>query len=221
MLLPLFERIRPFALLLLLIIAVQQLGASALIYAKAALAPILMERAWHASLANGGQAHKPWPWADTWPVARLHVPELGIDQFVLAGASGNVLAFGPGLDEAGAIPGDEGTVVIGGHRDTHFRFLQQLQPAMLMRLDLPDGRSLNYRVDYTQVLDTRQPVLAPALTGPSKLELVTCYPFNAMRAGGPLRYIVYARPQSPLKSQQQLAGASFYGFQPAYREMQL
>ena len=29
---------------------------------------------------------KPWPWADTWPVARLVVPSLGIDQIVLEGA---------------------------------------------------------------------------------------------------------------------------------------
>jgi sortase (surface protein transpeptidase) len=29
--------------------------------------------------------------------------------------------------------------------------------------------------------------------GPTRLTLITCYPFGALRAGGPLRYVVTAR----------------------------
>jgi len=29
--------------------------------------------------------------------------------------------------------------------------------------------------------------------GPTRLTLITCYPFHALRAGGPLRYVVVAR----------------------------
>jgi hypothetical protein len=29
-----------------------------------------------------------WPWADTWPIARLVVLGLGVDQIVLEGADG-------------------------------------------------------------------------------------------------------------------------------------
>lgn len=191
--LPGLERCRRWLLVALCAVAARELGAASLIYAKAALAPHLMARAWQATLAEGG-IHKPWPWADTWPVARLQVPALGIDQFVLAGATGNALAFGPGLDAAGATPGHEGTAVIAGHRDTHFRFLQQLAPAMALRLQLPDGRRLEYRVTESRVVDTRLPVYAPAQQGAPQLELVTCYPFDAIRAGGPLRYIVRAEP---------------------------
>ncbi|TXS96763.1 class GN sortase [Parahaliea maris] len=190
---PSLERCRRWLLVALCALALKELGAAGVIYAKAALAPHLMARAWQATLAEGG-IHKPWPWADTWPVARLQVPALGIDQFVLAGATGNALAFGPGLDAAGVLPGQDGTAVIAGHRDTHFRFLQQLLPAMAVRLQLPDGRRLEYRVTESKVVDTRLPVFRPAQQGAPNLELVTCYPFDAIRAGGPLRYIVRAEP---------------------------
>ncbi len=43
-----------------------------------------------------GAPVKPWPWADTHPVARLIAPAQDADVLVLAGASGRTLAFGPG-----------------------------------------------------------------------------------------------------------------------------
>ncbi|WP_241505974.1 class GN sortase [Parahaliea mediterranea] len=198
-----FERCRSWLLIALCTLALKELAGAGLIYAKAALAPHLMARAWAATQAEGG-VHKPWPWADTWPVARLRVPQLGIDQFVLAGASGNALAFGPGLDAAGVEPGQGGTAVIAGHRDTHFRFLQHLVPAMSLSVELPDGRLLQYRVAESRVVDSRQPVAAPSHFGPAELELVTCYPFDAIRPGGPLRYVVHAQP----------AGAEWQAFSP-------
>lgn len=190
--------VRRWLLVGLLLLGLQQLAGAGVIYAKAALAPVLMARAWQATLDDGGRVHKPWPWADTWPVARLRVPALDIDQYVLAGATGNALAFGPGLDTAGARPGDPGTAVVAGHRDTHFRFMQRLRPAMDLVLQLPDGRYLRYRVAEARVVDSRGPVSAPARRGPEALELVTCYPFDALRPGGPLRYVVRAVPGTVL-----------------------
>jgi sortase A len=180
----------------LMLVAVQQLATAGLIYAKAALAPVLISRAWAASLERGGLPHKPWPWADTWPVARLQVPQLGVDQYVLAGASGHALAFGPGLDSAGALPGENGTAVIAGHRDTHFRFLARLAPAMRLDIQLASGRRLGYRVLDARIVDTRLPTVMPEIPGSAGLALVTCYPFDALRPGGPLRYVVRARALS-------------------------
>lgn len=76
---------RQLLLLLLVLGAGQQLGAAGLIKAKAWLAPVLIERAWAQSLGLGGMPVKPWPWADTWPVARLRVPARGVQRLVLAG----------------------------------------------------------------------------------------------------------------------------------------
>lgn len=81
--------------LLLLALGGWQMGSAAYLHAKAWLAQVLLAEAWAATLADG-TPHKPWPWADTAPVARLQVPALGVDQIVLAGVSGRSLAFGPG-----------------------------------------------------------------------------------------------------------------------------
>jgi hypothetical protein len=47
---------------------------------------------------------------------------LGIDQIVLEGAHGRTLAFGPGRLESGSSAKDGGTMILTGHRDTHFSF---------------------------------------------------------------------------------------------------
>ena len=71
-------------------------GQGSYIHAKAKLAQSLIRGAWEKTLA-GQKEVRPWPWADTWPVARLIVPRLKVDLFVLAGSSGRTMAFGPGL----------------------------------------------------------------------------------------------------------------------------
>jgi len=54
----------------LLALGFWQLGRGAWIPAKAWLAQELMGKAWDRAAA-GASAPVPWPWADTWPVARL------------------------------------------------------------------------------------------------------------------------------------------------------
>ena len=159
------------------------------IHAKAGVAQHLLQNAWDRSMADG-EAHAPWPWADTWPVARLQVPAHGIDQIVLAGDSGRTLAFGPGWAPASATPGASGTAVVSGHRDTHFAFLQTLVTGDEVRLQSPDGET-TYRVVETRVADTRHERL-PLDADSDAVWLVTCWPFDAVSAGGPLRYAVRA-----------------------------
>ena len=177
----------------LLLLCAQQFGSAAMTHAKAWLAPKLIERAWQQSLADGAAGVKPWPWADTWPVARLRVTARGIDQFILAGDSGNALAFSPGHAAASAPLGSAGRAVIGGHRDTHFAFLEDISLGDSVTLELPGGLLRHYSVEDLAIVDTsRLPFVdAPAL---EELMLVTCYPFDAIDSGGPLRYVVVARP---------------------------
>jgi sortase A len=105
-----------------------QLGQGACIPAKAWVAQELMQRAWRRA-ERGESRPVPWPWADTWPVARLSAKGGEIELIVLAGGSGRTLAFGPGHLSASALPGEFGNSVIAGHRDTHFQFLQHPRPA--------------------------------------------------------------------------------------------
>lgn len=161
------------------------------IHAKAALAQVLLERAWTASLSDG-QPHAPWPWADTWPVARLRAPRLDREQFVLAGDDGRALAFGPGWAQASAAPGQPGTTVISGHRDTHFAWLAQLRSGDTIELDGGEGPR-RYIVTGSRVADSSHERIAVDHHDDALL-LVTCWPFDAVVPGGPLRYVVTATP---------------------------
>lgn len=164
-------------------------GHAAWIEAKAVLAQVLLEQAWAASL-NDDEAHSPWPWADTHPIARLRVPRLGVDQIVLAGASARTLAFGPAHLAASAKPGTTGTTILSGHRDTHFSFLQDLRRGDLIRLTDRDGQADVYIVSGFDVIDARTTRVSLAQSG--ILILTTCYPFDAIVPGGPMRYVVFA-----------------------------
>ncbi len=158
------------------------------LHAKAWLAQQLLSQAWDAA-QRSQQAHKPWPWADTHPVARLQVAALGIDQIVLAGDSGRTLAFGPGWAESSATPGSNGTPVISGHRDTHFAFLRELAAGDEITLQGVQGEA-RYRVASTRIADTDNETLD--VGNDDALLLVTCWPFDALLPGGPLRYVVRA-----------------------------
>jgi sortase A len=178
------------AIAVLVAIGTWQLGYGVWIHVKAHLAQHLLQRAWARTLA-GERDVKPWPWADTWPVARLTAPAHGVDLIVLAGASGRTLAFGPGHVDGSAVPGDAGTAIVTGHRDTHFAFLSRVRVGDVVVLDVPGHAPAVFRVSETAVVDARTAAVGRDENG-SALVLLTCYPFDAITAGGPLRYVVMA-----------------------------
>lgn len=157
--------------------------------AKAELAQWLMEKSWREVKAGASHA-PPWPWADTQPVAVLEAPEHGIRQLVLAGDSGRNLAFGPAVH--GGISTSD--LVISGHRDTHFYFLQHVQAGDSFLLETADGKR-EYRVIATEIVNSDEQALVID-PGVERLSLVTCYPFDALDAGGPLRFVVTAVPST-------------------------
>lgn len=166
---------------------------------KAAAAQVLLEGAW-ARAEAGAEEPRPWPWAKTWPVARLDVPEVsgtfpelsgtpGESLIVLAGADGDSLPFGPGHVPGSAAPGSVGNVVLAAHRDTHFAFLRHLEPGDELTLRTPGKKTTTYRVTETRIVhETNISVLAP--TDEPTLTLVTCWPFEALVPGGEWRYVV-------------------------------
>lgn len=169
---------------------IMSFGHGAYMYAKAQLAQVLLQSAWQQTRSTGAAA-RPWPWADTHPVARLLVPARHGDVLVLAGASGRTLAFGPGHLDGSATPGDPGNAVITAHRDTHFRFLQNATIGDDVVIERADGGRRHFRITSTFVADHRTLNLPRDTTRPT-LTLVTCYPFDALNPGGPLRYVVVA-----------------------------
>lgn len=175
----------------LLCLGFWQLGQGAYIPAKAWVAQELMQRAWRRS-RDGETEVAPWPWADTWPVARLSAKGGDVELIVLEGSSGRTLAFAPGHLSASALPGQEGNSIIAGHRDTHFRFLQFMERGESIMIELRNGDSHRYEVTDIDIVDSRRGTILIDAESPM-LSLVTCYPFDAAESGGPMRFIVTAK----------------------------
>lgn len=178
------------AVVALLATGAWQLASGLYIPAKALVAQFMIQHAWQKAREQGTPARL-WSWADTAPVARLRAPKHDKDFIVLAGVSGEALAFGPGHLAASATPGGDGHTVIGGHRDTHFRFLEAVEPGDRFELEGLDGRLRAYQVSAVRVVNINvEPLELEPET--SRLTLVTCYPFDAVLPGGPWRYVVEA-----------------------------
>ncbi|MCC8982946.1 class GN sortase [Bradyrhizobium acaciae] len=165
------------------------LGQGAYIHAKALLAQVLLERAFARSIATGHPV-KPWSWADTWPVARIEVKRLHASAIVLAGSSGQALAFGPGHVEQTADTGERGVAVYSAHRDTHFRFLKDVTIGDEIDVTRRDGKMFRYRADRSSVVRFDQSGIDPVTDG-YELVLSTCWPFDALTSG-PERYLLHA-----------------------------
>ncbi len=174
----------------LLCLGFWQFGQGAYIPAKAWVAQEMMQRAWQ-RLEMGAEKPAPWPWADTFPVARMKARGGDVELIVLEGGSGRTLAFAPGHLSASVMPGQIGNSIIAGHRDTHFQFLQHLRQGDTISFEMADGRSHLYHVTSIDVVDSRRGSIVLD-TDDAMLSLVTCYPFDAAVAGGPMRYVVSA-----------------------------
>jgi sortase A len=207
--------------LLLATVGLILFGQGAYIHAKALLAQVLLERAFTETIATGRET-KPWSWADTWPVARIDVKRIGASAIVLAGSSGQALAFGPGHVEQTADAGERGVAVYSAHRDTHFRFLKDVKIGDEIAVTRRDGKTFRYRADSHSVVRFDQFAIDP-MSGNAELVLSTCWPFDAVMPG-PDRYLLHAtlidqqaikqpQPYTKAGSSRSIAGISSFSAQ--------
>jgi len=127
-------------------------------------------------------------------VARLSIPRLEKDWYVVEGVGKKELRVGPGHMQGTALPGMSGNCIIAGHRDTHFRPLKDIKRGDEIEVETRAGKFV-YRVtrtaivsprDKSPLLDTKEPVL----------NLITCYPFYWV-GSAPKRFIVHAELERP------------------------
>jgi sortase A len=183
------SRLSPATAAILALAGLWLVGDALYAHAKAALAQVLLDRAFAAEIASGAVV-KPWSWADTWPVARIEVPRLAAHAIVLAGGSGQALAFGPGHVERTPDPGEPGTAVYAAHRDTHFAFLGQVGTGDEIVVTRRDGVALHFRATHAEVVRWDSSGIDPIAAG-RHLALATCWPLDSALPG-PLRYVVHA-----------------------------
>ena len=127
-------------------------------------------------------------------VARLSIPRLNGEWYVVEGTDDKDLRLGPGHLPGTAFPGEKGNCVIAGHRDTQFRVLKDIRKGdeILLRTSIGDSR---YRVTGFEIVkptDTRSLRDTPD----ARLNLVTCYPFYYV-GNAPNRFIVHAEQVGP------------------------
>ena len=179
-----------------LVLFVALLGLSFFAYgayipAKAVLAQYLINNAWNDSIRSG-ESHKPWKWADMHPVMKLSSKKHNQELIVLSGDKGNSLAFAPGHNLFSYMPNQGGTTVISAHRDTHFEFLQEVSISDVFELTDRNNKTMSYKVSDIKIIDaTKQDI--SIFTNQDELKMITCYPFDALVARGPLRYVVTAK----------------------------
>ena len=182
---------------ILLSAAVLSLIESFYYQVKAEVAQLMLENAWQASQSEPMSNIKPWPWADTWPVFKLSLHQKlnsEVDTYhrqgekretfntlanyiVLSDASGESLAFGPGLLSNHIFPGDLGNSLIAAHRDTHFASLASIRTKDEIHIEFKDGSAQRFIIDTVDIIDS---TLEAPLTDIDevRLTLVTCYPFD-------------------------------------------
>ena len=180
---------------LFLLLGVYQFSGGLYIFAKAELAQYLIADAWHKNLQSNEQ-HKPWPWADTHPVAELIIKDKS--WYVLAGANGRNLAFAPTHVSSTPEPGERGNSVIVGHRDTQFNSLKRLQKGDIIEVKTKNQRQ-QFKVTTLRIAKQSQlEYMQSSINNDSfdvdqsSLTLVTCYPFDSVLPNPPHRYIVRA-----------------------------
>ena len=137
------------------------------------------------------------------PVFRLRIPAIDLDQIVVEGVGSRELERGPGhypscrdgferplcTPSPAAYPGEDGRVVISGHRTTYgapFWALDRLRPGDRIRTTTTWGK-FNYRVRKARVVAPRSRSVIRQ-TDRAELVLTTCTPrFSAAR-----RLVIYA-----------------------------
>lgn len=130
------------------------------------------------------------PPADGTPLGEIRVDRLGLSAVVAQGESDLILERAVGHLARTALPGEEGNVVLAGHRDTFFRPLKDIRAGDEITLRTRT-RDVEYLVESTSVVKpTDVQVIEP--TGGHTLTLITCFPFYYV-GSAPNRFIVFAR----------------------------
>jgi sortase A len=112
-------------------------------------------------------------------LARLDIPAIGVNEFVVSGTAASDLSMGPGHYIGTAMPGQAGNVAIAGHRTTYgapFYRLGALVPGDPITLKTLGGQTLTYVVSRAPVSVLPGNTSILGYFGDNRLTLTTCTP---------------------------------------------
>ncbi|WP_375431860.1 class E sortase [uncultured Friedmanniella sp.] len=116
-------------------------------------------------------------------VGRIRIPRIGLNVSYGEGVYAKALDHGPGHWPGTPLPGEAGTSVLSGHRNTHtqpFKYLNLLEPGDKIVVSVGQHRAVTFRVrDTTIVREAKYPafVLKPGKDPDARLlTLFACHP---------------------------------------------
>lgn len=115
------------------------------------------------------------------PIARILIPKIGVDDYVVEGITLTRLAYGPGHYPDSADIGAKGPTAIAGHRTgwgSPFINLDKIGPGDSIVLVARTG-TFTYRITDTAIVDANDGWVIngdPNSKAPAKLTLTTCTP---------------------------------------------
>jgi sortase A len=130
------------------------------------------------------------PVVDGSAIGEMEIPRLALKVIFVQSDSPRILRRGVGHIAETALPGEEGNVVLTGHRDSFFRPLRNIRQGDAITLKTLDG-DFQYQVESTAVVPPNDiQVLQPS--SERTLTLITCFPFYYV-GPAPNRFVVRAR----------------------------
>lgn len=122
-------------------------------------------------------------------LGNVEIPSISLNSPLIHGTLDKYLKLGVGHYAGSTLPGENGNVIISGHRDTVFRKLSDVSPGDLIILNTKLG-SYTYKMKDHKIVDKEdRTIIVPS--DHEMLTITTCYPFNYV-GNAPKRYIIFA-----------------------------
>jgi sortase A len=127
-------------------------------------------------------------------VGILDIPKIKAELAIIEGTDPDDLEKGVGHYKGSYFPGDNGQIVLSGHRDTVFRRLGELKIGDSLNMQMPYG-DFTYEITHTKIVKADDTSIITLQNQEEELILTTCYPFRYV-GNAPDRYIIYAKLKS-------------------------
>lgn len=129
-----------------------------------------------------------WPeYADAY--GQLSCERIGLQTNVYWGDDSEMLRDGVGTYLGSGIPGNNRTMLLGGHNTTVFSILEAIQPGDIVTFTTTYG-IYQYQITEMKVLDSKDGSAYDLSAKTEQLVLYTCYPFSTLGSTNQ-RYFVY------------------------------